>query len=240
MTPARLPGRELKKKLRQHLQNEPFDRELDEICRLPLKQAISPLFSFLCSIDERIKWRAVTALGRVVSDLAMSDLESARIAMRRFIWNLNDESGGIGWGCPESMAEAMALNRRLANEYGCILISYIQPEGNYLEHPVLQRGVLWAVGRLAHSHNLNMRDTGRYLTAYMAAEDPILRGLAAWAAGATDSAETIPLLRQLADDSSELMLYRDATFSRYTVAQLAREALEGVQVSENGGQKTEN
>jgi hypothetical protein len=225
MRQARIPGRKLKKRILQHLQNESFDKELDKICGLPLKQTISPLFSFLCSIDERIKWRAVTALGKVVSDLAVSDLESARVVMRRFIWNLNDESGGIGWGCPESMAEVMAQNEKLAGEYGCILISYIQPGGNYLEHEVLQRGVLWAVGRLAHAWPQYTRTIGGYLIPYMESGDPNLRGLAAWAAGPADGTETIPRLKELADDPAELMLYRNGKFDHYSVGQLAREAL---------------
>jgi len=230
MKQAKIGGRKLKKKILQHLQNEPFDKELDTICRLPLKQTVSPLFSFLCSIDERTKWRAVTALGKVVSDLAASDLESARVVMRRFIWNLNDESGGIGWGCPESMAEAMAQNEKLADEYGCILISYIQPEGNYLEHEMLQRGVLWGVGRLSHACPQYTRTIGGYLIPYMDSSDPNLRGLAAWAVGPVASAETIPRLKKLADDPAELMLYRNGTFDHYSVGRLAREALSSVQV----------
>ena len=225
MNEEKIRGRQLKKKIRQHLQNDPFDKELDQICRLPLKKTISPLFSFLCSTDEHVKWRAVTALGKVVSDLAVSDLESARVVMRRFIWNLNDESGGIGWGCPESMAEVMAHDERLANEYGCILISYIQPACNYLEHEILQRGVLWGVGRLAYSRPQHTKGIGEYLLAYMKSGDPILRGLAAWAAGPAGGTATIPRLKELADDPSKIMLYRNEKFDHHSVGQLARGAL---------------
>ena len=225
MKDQKLRGRQIKKQIRQHLQNDPFGKELDEICRLPLKKTISPLFSFLCSTDEHVKWRAVTALGKVVSDLAASDLESARVVMRRFIWNLNDESGGIGWGCPESMAEIMAHDERLANEYGCILISYIQPACNYLEHEILQRGVLWGVGRLAHSRPQHTRTIGGDLLPFMKSGDPILRGLSAWAAGPAGGTETIPQLKKLAHDPSELMLYHDEKFDHFTVGKLAREAL---------------
>jgi len=228
MRKTKISGRQLKQQIRQLLQSENGDNRLDEIRRLPLKQAVSPLFSFLCSIDEQVKWRAVTALGMVVSDLAASDMESARVVMRRFIWNLNDESGGIGWGCPESMAEVMAQNERLAKEYGSILISYIQPEGNYLEHEVLQRGVLWGVGRLAHARPQYTRTIGGYLIAYMESGDQILRGLAAWAAGPAGGAETITRLKELADDQARLMLYRNRKFEYYSVGELAREALSSV------------
>ena len=233
MRKDKLGGRQLKKKILQHLQTDPFDKELDEICRLPLKQTVSPLFSFLCSTDEAVKWRAVTALGKVVSDLAISDLESARVVMRRFIWNLNDESGGIGWGCPESMAEVMARNQRLADEYGHILVSYIQPEGNYLEHEVLQRGVLWGIGRLAHARPGHTRNIGKYLLPYMESGDPILRGLAAWAAGPAGSIEAIARLKELVDDPSRLMLYRGGEFNDCTAGELAREALSMINQSTN-------
>ena len=225
MREQQLRGRQLKIRLRQHLQTEPFADELNAICRLPLKQTVSPLFSFLCSTHERVKWRAVTALGKVVSDLATSDPESARVVMRRFIWNLNDESGGIGWGCPESMAEVMAQNKRLADEYGCILISYIQPECNFLEHEILQRGVLWGVGRLAHARPQHTRAIGGYLVPYMESDDPNLRGLAAWAAGPVEGNQTISRLKELVDDPGQLMLYRDGEFEDCTVGVLAQEAL---------------
>ena len=71
---------------------------LKAILELPARQVVNPLFSFLYNTDELLKWKAVTALGAVVSNLASHDMESARIVMRRLIWNLNDESGGIGWG----------------------------------------------------------------------------------------------------------------------------------------------
>ena len=222
-------GRHLKKKMRQLLLADDFTMGLDEIRRIPPRKAVGPLFSYLCGLDECVKWRAVTAMGTVLSDLAASDLESARVVMRRFIWNLNDESGGIGWGCPESMAEAMARSAKLAAEYGCILLSYIQPDGNYLEHEGLQRGVLWAVGRLAHSRPECMQTATGYLIPYMRSPDPYLRGLAVWAVSPILNAEAIRFLQQLAGDPAGLMLYRSGKLAQYSVGQLAREALAQVE-----------
>ena len=225
----KISGRQLKKKMLQILLAEDFIKRLDEFRQLPPRRVVGPLFSYLCSLDEVVKWRAVTAMGIIISDLAASNLESARVVMRRFIWNLNDESGGIGWGCPESMAEAMACSEKLAAEYRCILISYIQPDGNYLEHEGLQRGVLWGVGRLAHSRPQCMQMTAGYLIPYMRSPDPYLRGLAAWAVGPMLNAETIRCLQQLAGDPAELMVYRGGKLARYSVGRLAREALAQVE-----------
>lgn len=225
----KIGGRQLKKRVTEFLQIEDFEKGLDEISRLPARRVVNPLFSFLCSIDDRVKWHAVTALGRVTSDLAETELESARVIMRRFIWQLNDESGGIGWGCPESMAEAMAQNANLAAEFWCLLISYIQPEGNYLEHPVLQRGVLWGVGRLAHTRPQYGSHAAAHLMPYMDSADPILRGLAAWAAGPVMNDAILIRLKKLIHDQGRLTVYRDGQIVPHTVGQLAQEALDSAE-----------
>ena len=225
MINKKLGGRKLKQTVAEFLQAEDFAKGLSEISRLPPRQVVNPLFSFLCSIDERVKWRAITAMGKVISNLAGSDLESARVIMRRFIWQLNDESGGIGWGCPESMAEAMVQNENLAEEFGRLLISYIQPECNYLEHPVLQRGVLWGVGRLAHSRPHYAHHAAAHFLPYMESTDPILRGLAAWAAGPIAGKEIFPRLEKLIRDQSLLTVYCDGQINQYSVSELAHEAL---------------
>jgi len=226
MKRKKIGGRKLKKIVAEYLQAEDFAKGLHEISRQPARQVVNPLFSFLCSIDERVKWRAITAMGKIISILAGSDLESARVIMRRFIWQLNDESGGIGWGCPESMAEAMVQNETLAEEFWCLLISYIQPEGNYLEHPVLQRGLLWGIARLAHGRPQYARHAAAYLLPFMESADPILRGLAAWAAGPIADRETLPRLKKLVRDDGQLVLYRNGNLVNETVGRLAREALE--------------
>ncbi|MFA6901185.1 MAG: DVU0298 family protein, partial [Desulfurivibrionaceae bacterium] len=64
----------------------------------PPKKLLNPLFSGICNASEKTKWNAVSAMGMTVARLADQDMEAARIVMRRFMWSLNDESGGIGWG----------------------------------------------------------------------------------------------------------------------------------------------
>ncbi|RZB31250.1 MAG: hypothetical protein SRB2_04775 [Desulfobacteraceae bacterium Eth-SRB2] len=108
-----MKGRKLKKKILELLGRDDLEKSLDEICQYPARKAVNPLFSFFYSTNELIKWRAITAMGAVVSRLAEQDMESARVVMRRLIWNLNDESGGIGWGSPEAMGEIMSCHFRL-------------------------------------------------------------------------------------------------------------------------------
>ncbi len=213
--------RQLKKEIIELLSYKDFEKSLEKICQLPARQVVNPLFSFFYNSDELVKWRAVTAMGAVVSNLADHDMESARVIMRRLIWNLNDESGGIGWGSPEAMGEIMAGHDRLAEEYHNILISYIMPDGNYIEHEILQRGVLWGIGRLAHARPQLVEGFAHLLYPYMESPDPTLRGLAAWTARLFDCKTTRILLKRLENDQATLTIYLDGKLEEFTVAQLA-------------------
>ena len=82
--------------------------------------------------------------------MAETNLESARSVMRRLIWSLNEESGWIGWGSAEAMAEIMARNFTLANEYHKILISYVSEGDNYLLYDKLREEVVRGLKRLSH------------------------------------------------------------------------------------------
>jgi hypothetical protein len=219
-------GRELKRIVAHLLIAETFPSSLAAISQLPARQVVNPLFGFFCDADALRRWRAVTAMGRVVSSLAEKDMESARVVMRRFMWNLNEESGGIGWGCPEAMGETMARSAPLAREYRCILISYLNPEGNFIDHPALQEGVLWGIGRLAHANPPAALEAAPFVAGFLSAEIPALRGLAAWAAGPLACSAFIPELEKLAGDEACFVLYEPEQLIRPSVAVIARQALE--------------
>ena len=126
-----------------------FENNIQIIHKYDKRKLVNALFSFLCSTDKKIKKNAVTAMGEVVSKIAEIDLESARIIMRRLMLNLNDESGGIGWGAPEAMGEIMARSEKLAEEYHKILISYTLGGGNELDFEELQKDVIAGLKRLS-------------------------------------------------------------------------------------------
>lgn len=218
-------NRQLKRELLGLLKAEEFKESLEEICQFVPRQVVNPLFSFFYDTDEFIKWRAVTAMGAVVSRLVYDDIESARIIMRRLMWSLNDESGGIGWGSPEAMGEIMARNERLAHEYARILISYVNEGGNFIEHEMLQRGVLWGLGRLAHARPDLVKDADALLLPFMRSKDAIHRGLAAWTVGALSSKVAKSFLEYLVMDNTCIKIFMDQCMIEITVGQLAREAL---------------
>jgi hypothetical protein len=223
-------GFELKRLLRSVLASPDFEKTLKGL-DIPPQKIISPLLCFLYETDELIRWRAVRGVGITVSALAEEDLEAARIIMRRFIWSLNDESGGIGWGAPEAMGEIMAENGTLAGEYHRILVSYIDENGNPLENDELERGVMWAIGRLARKRPELFREKTRPILAQLNSADPAKRGLALRTLlllreGGLDLGRLAPLLEPLLEDQTRIRIFEDGVFVEYKTCRLASELLD--------------
>ena len=225
MNSGKLGGRKLKQKIQVLLTQDDFVSALITLSQLPAREVISPLLSFFYSMDELIKWRAVTAVGAVVSGLAQTDRDSARIVMRRLIWNLNDESGGIGWGSPEAMGDIMARHKGLAEEYAHILVSYARKNGNYIEHESLQRGVLWGLGRLAQAYPNLLKEAGAFLPPYLDSTDSIVRGLAAKLCGILCLDSARGSLEKLKDDKTLIQLFCNGVMNPYQINQIADDAL---------------
>jgi len=221
----KLTYRSLKQRVLRLLKSADLDLSIEELCRFPARQVINPLFSFLYNSDEQVRWRAVTVFGAVVAKLADRNMESGRIIMRRLMWNLNDESGGIGWGSPEAMGETLARHEGLAKEYAGILLSYARQDGNYLEHEVLQRGLLWGIGRLSQVRPDLIKDAVPYLIPYLKSGDATVRGLTAQVIGLLGSEKARPELEHLTKDEAEIQLYSAHKLLSKQVRELAQEAL---------------
>ncbi len=144
--------KDVKRKVLEILSRKDISGSLPDLDALPPQKVLGPLFSGILNADEHVRWHAVTAMGHVAGRLALGNLEQGRIVMRRLMWSLNDESGGIGWGAPECMGEIMAMHDGLAEEYHEILFSYlVERQGgadNYLEYLPLRRGAFWGLSRL--------------------------------------------------------------------------------------------
>lgn len=226
------------RKIKQQVLDLLNQADLAEIERglaaLDAKEAVNALIAAICRSEERLRWHAVTAMGWTVARLADEEMEAARIIMRRLLWSLNEESGGIGWGAPEAMAEIFCRHEGLAEEYVHMLLSYMRPDGelphqdgNFLEHETLQRGLLWAAGRLAQCRRELALSKGMTddLPQYFNSPDAAVRGLAARAMGLLGSCPCPERLHELQADSATLRLYEDGQISTATVAGLAAQAL---------------
>lgn len=220
--------KKIKASLRGLLISNDWDALDALIDKTPPRKLVNPLFSFLYDADELVKWRSVTMMGQVVARLADADMESARVILRRLIWNLNDESGGIGWGSAEAMGEIMALHEGLASQYAGMLRSYIRKDENYIEHDILQRGVIWGIGRVAQIRPQYLSRTDFHLFDFLLSDDAVHRGFAAWALGNLKSEGAVSLMQNLLFDNQKIFFYKDLQLDSIPVNHLASEAIDKI------------
>ena len=222
------------------LQEKSWPAVAEELGRFPEKEVVNHLFTALCHPSEVCKWHGVSGFGVVVPRLAEKDAETARVIMRRFLWNLNDESGGIGWGLPEAMGEVMAHSSLLFAEYHHMLLSYMREEGpeiyahgNFIELPALQRGVLWGVARLVDGRRQEMsgRGVAEDVCKYLFSDDQVVRAMAAWCLGLCGEERCLDVLESLVDIPQTFTFYWQYRFEEISVGAMARRALSMIRSS---------
>ena len=221
----KITSRKLKAKILDLLLADNPNECVRELSLLPAREVMSPLFSFLCNDNELVRWRSVTVIGQIMRNLAERDIERARDFMRRLMWSLNEESGGIGWGAPEAIGEIMACDEKLGPEYAPVFMSYLDPKGNFIEYEMLQRGLIWGLVRLAESRPELAIGAAAHIGRYLESGDATVRGLAAWAAGLLQAQETRARLKELLSDESELRIYSDGKITTISVRNLAERGL---------------
>ena len=86
------------------------------------------LSSLLYDDDILVRWRAIDGMGKASRIIAGTDIEKVRRQVRRILWLMNDESGGLCWNGPEAIAEIVFNVPSLIEEYGKILISFLAEE----------------------------------------------------------------------------------------------------------------
>ena len=151
-SPRQTSKRHFKKQILELLQQDNFANNLINIHKFQPMKVVNVLLSLLVTTDEEFKNRVIKTLGIVVSSLAINDIETARIVMRRLMLSVTEESGGIGWNTPEAMGEIMARSEILAKEYHKILRSYLIGGGNELDFEELQKSVIKGLKRLSEVH----------------------------------------------------------------------------------------
>lgn len=237
MKENRLARRRIKLELLLLLEKRQTSEISHLLQRYPDHLVMNTLFSALCNPLDQVRWNAVICFGTIVPRLAEERIEEARVIMRRFLWSLNDESGGIGWGAPESLGEIMCHCGQLRREYLHMLISYMCEDGeeffqdgNYLELPMLQRGLLWGIGRLCQHHRDEMTEQSivENVAAYLSSTDSTVSGLALWSLGLLQAKSTAQRIAPFLDKDKVIQIYRDNFLQDVKLGLLAEEALQAM------------
>lgn len=214
----------LLKQVKTYLEKEDYDG-LADLARGQEGKIASALIGFLTDGQEVVKWRAVKALGLVAESLFRRDPDRVRTLIRQLIWNLNDESGNIGWGMPEAFGEILARIPSLKQEYLRLLTAYLGEEKGLLDHPQLQKGVVWAIGRNRALDPGSKDKVLSFFKAALRAKDPSLKGTAVWALGELGVEEALDDLKSLQREEEMITLFDGEYFRELPLGGLAQEAV---------------
>jgi hypothetical protein len=188
------------------------------------KRVLGTLVSLTFDPDPQIGWRAVEAMGLVAARVAEHHPDHVREHLRRLLWLLSEESGGVCWRAPEAMAEIVRRRPGLFADYIPIVVSLIMS----MEPEDLDRfraGTLWAIGRLGPVAGDHLASVLSAVTAALDNRDPQVRGMAVWALMQLGRAAPLASRPDLLADEGSVELYEDGVLRRTSVRSLTRRAL---------------
>lgn len=209
-------GLKLKRTVNRLLATEHFE----DIVALALKDkgTLRRLIASAYDKEEVASWRAIEAMGLAARALSREKVEIVRDTVRRLLWSMGEESGGIGWSAAEMLGEIVAGSPDLFTDIVPIIWSF-------KEELMFRAGVVWAMGRIALVRPDLVRFIEPELPALLSDENPTVRGYAAWVCGILASGFCSEALEKLRADSGPVPFYRERQLAVRTVAELAGEAL---------------
>ncbi|MEW5871517.1 MAG: DVU0298 family protein [Chloroflexota bacterium] len=223
-----LAGERLPARLRRYL----LAYQLDAITALAgeKRRVLSFLTALTYDLDRLVSWRAVEAIGLAAARIAQDDPEYVRNHLRRQVWLLSDESGGIGWRAPEIIGAILCPHpgqfARQYAEFIPLLISILDLESEDVVR--FQAGVLWAIGRLAQAlPYAELRMAVPLILPCLQDQRAQVRGMALWClqqpgfrAQQQVQGAVQPLLRSFRDDSGVVEFYEGGQLILVNLSQL--------------------
>mgnify|MGYP005843765479 CR=1 FL=1 len=188
------------------------------------RRAWKLLRTLIYETDEEVLWPALEAIGEVMRRRwSTGRKESVREYIRALLWSLSDESGGIGWNAPQTIAEIIVHIPELAVPYASMAIS------RALEEPPLVPSGLWAIGRLGPLAGATVDFCREAILDSFKHSDPRVLALVAWAAGQSAFAPALLFLYQIEKRPEPVRLWVGGHFEQKTLGEWAAQAIGKIQ-----------
>jgi hypothetical protein len=146
--------------------------DLDEVVSLARKSrnTMSLLVRMAYDKETLVGWRAIKAVGRIAKELAQIDHEFLRITVRKLLWSLSDESGGIGWSAPELLGELVSSDPENFSD-----IIPLIAEVYDIEERIFRPGVVYALARIAEVSPELVANYQKIIDRSLADNDPLIK-----------------------------------------------------------------
>lgn len=223
MTGRTLTQQEMKQAAMAALEAEDFETILT-LARQNRK-VLSVLVRLSYDKDTLIGRRAIIAIGRVASVFVRSNYVFLRETVRKLLWSLSDESGGIGWSAPEILGEIISADPSKFSDVVPLIAEVYS-----IEEKVFRPGVLYAFGKIAEVSPETVSPFQMLIVDGLSEQDPLSR---------VYSLELVRMLKdklipenleaakdqvgRLRQDRAEAWIYRNGGFRSIEVGELADE-----------------
>jgi hypothetical protein len=192
---------------------------------LQSRKVLSVLVRLAYDKETLVGWRAINAIGKVASVFVRSNYDFLRETIRKLLWSLSDESGGIGWAAPEILGEIVSADPvKMADIVPLIVEVY------FIEEKVFRPGVLYALKRIAETSPESVSPFQYIILNGLCEQDPLAR---IYALKLTEllNVQITPEnrerikdhIRNLTQDRSEAWVYRNGGFDGLEVGQFAKQ-----------------
>ena len=209
--------------LKQSIQHALESNDLDAIVALAKqnKRVLTLLVRSAYDKETLAGWRAIKAAGFASRELIKTDYEFLREAVRKLLWSLSDESGGIGWSAPEILGEIVAVDPQRFSDIIPLIAGVYD-----IEEDVFRPGVVYALGRIAGVSPELVMPHRRIIFSALSGPDPLSRVYAIRAVKSIWKIETEKnrsiikgLIKGLTSDRREVYIYHNDGFFRIEVGE---------------------
>ena len=178
------------------------------------RQVMGQLVRIAYDKESLAGWRAIEAVGMIARDRIGRDYAGLREMVRKLLWSLSDESGGIGWSAPEIIGEIVSADTDRFADVIPLLVELFS-----IEERVFRPGVLYALLRIAQSKPSAVKPHVQLAINALDDEDPLVRVHALRLLKHLESdlsqeeRESLSIARKtLLSDTAEVWVYQDGTF----------------------------
>jgi hypothetical protein len=203
---------------------EANDFETIRTLALQSRKVLSVLVRLAYDKTSLTGWRAIKAIGHVASLYVRNNYDFLRDTIRKLLWSLSDESGGIGWSAPEILGEIVSADpKKLADIVPLIAEVYS------IEEKVFRPGVLYALKRIGEISPESIEPFQEIVLSGLSEEDPLARVYALELLMAIQDkldSDALDKARQqvagLGKDKTEVWIYKYDGFVGVEVGELAK------------------
>jgi len=181
-------------------------------------------------------WRAIKAVGLAAEALVKTEYEFLRETVRKLLWSLSDESGGIGWSAPELLGEIVSADpKRLSDIIPLIAQVY------EVEEEVFRPGVVYALARVAETAPEQVAVYQKIVIMSLADKNPLVKiyGLKLverlWHPAIKENLWSSEYCRRVMDlvestnlDQNEAWVYKNDGFIRLEVGEVSKITQENI------------